>query len=99
MRSGLRVCTPCCAGGRGRGGRGVEGVGYASIGHPFGLRAAAAWPRVSVSGVPDRRRCRCGGYGLRVIGELPRVGLGLGVVVERLGLGLGTVVERLGLPF
>ena len=39
-------------------------------------------------------RLRVTGYG-----ELPRVGLGLGVVVERLGLGLGTVVERLGLPF
>ena len=34
----------------GRGGRGLEGEGHGGVGQAFGLRAAAAWPRVSVSG-------------------------------------------------
>jgi len=34
----------------GRGGRGLEVCRLRPVGHAFGLRAAAAWPRVSVSG-------------------------------------------------
>jgi len=59
--------TPVRRARRGFGGRGLEGCRARPVGHPFGLRAAAAWPRVSVSGVPDRRRCRWGGYELRVM--------------------------------
>jgi hypothetical protein len=50
VRFRFRIRTSWFAARTGRAGRGLEGVGGRPVGHPFGLRAAAAWPRGSVSG-------------------------------------------------
>ena len=54
MRSGFRCrhrqTKSLYAKRTGRGGRGLAGEGHGGVGHAFGHRAAAAWPRASVSG-------------------------------------------------
>ena len=49
-RSGFRSLKSSYAKRTGRGGRGLEVCRLRPVGHAFGLRAAAGWPRVSVSG-------------------------------------------------
>ena len=50
FRSWFRILKSFYAKRTGRGGRGLEVCRLRPVGHAFGLRAAAAWPRVSVSG-------------------------------------------------
>ena len=50
FRSWFRILKSFYAKRTGRGGRGLEVCRLRPVGHAFGLRAAAAWPRASVSG-------------------------------------------------
>ena len=50
FRSWFRILKSFYAKRTGRGGRGLEVCRLRPVGHAFGLRAAAGWPRVSVSG-------------------------------------------------
>ena len=50
MRSGWRILKSLYAGRIRRGGRGLAVCRRRPVGHAFGHRAAAAWPRASVSG-------------------------------------------------